>query len=342
MKKIARCIRKSILFFFIMIIATSFVHAQEPVLTKVGTYKCGRQPKQVLFSPDSKYIIMPLLDDNGFDIFSVQEKKIIKRINPPNAAKVGFAEGLFIPQKNTFLVSQMTTANVYEYSYPAFELIRTIPTTGNWSKFIAFSSEKQLLAVSNWVSNDVSIIDYKTGECLRKIKTGAAPRGLYFIEGGKTIISLSFDDGLIEKLDVETGKQLNVIKVSNGAMRHIVLNDDNTKAYVSDMYHRLVYEVNLTTFKITSQTQVFNNPNTIKLYNNRWLFVSSRGPNNKEDYTKRSPENGKIQIIDTQSMKIILSFEGGNQPTGLDVSPDGKYLCFSNFQDENIELYEIN
>ncbi len=333
--------KKLILFSLLTFLGVTFLNAEQPALTKIGTYKCGRQPKQVLFSPDSKYIIMPLLDDTGFDIFSVQEKKIIKRINPPNSAKVGFAEGLFIPAKGVFLVSQMATANIYEYTYPGFEYKRTIPTTGNWSKFIAFSSEKQLLAVSNWVSNDVSIIDYKTGNCIKKISTGAAPRGLYFIEGGKTIISLSFDDGFIEKFDVETGKQLAVIKVADGAMRHIVLNSDNTKAYVSDMYHRLVYEVNLETFKITGKTQVFNNPNTIKLYNDRWLFVSSRGPNNKEDYTKRSPENGKIQVIDTQTMEVVISFEGGNQPTGLDISPDGKYLCFSNFQDQNIELYEI-
>ena len=333
--------KKLIVFCFLVISAAAYLYSQEPVLTKIGKYKCGRQPKQVLFSPDSKYIIMPLLDDTGFDIFSLEEKKIIKRILPPNSSKVGFAEGLFIPEKNVFLVSQMTTANLYEYTYPGFEYKRTIPTTGNWSKFIAFSSQKQLLAVSNWVSNDVSIIDYKTGECLKKIETGAAPRGLYFLENGNTIISLSFNAGLIEKFDVQTGKRLNFIKVDNAAMRHIVLNDNQTKAYVSDMYHRLVYEVDLTTFTITAKKQVFNNPNTIKLYNNRWLFVSSRGPNNKEDYTKRSPENGKIQIIDTQTMKVILSFEGGNQPTGLDISPDGKYLCFSNFQDENIELYEI-
>ena len=334
--------KKLILFSLLTFLGVTFLNAEQPALTKIGTYKCGRQPKQVLFSPDSKYIIMPLLDDTGFDIFSVQEKKIIKRINPPNSAKVGFAEGLFIPEKGIFLVSQMTTANVYEYSYPGFEYKRTIPTTGNWSKFIACSSERQLLAVSNWVSNDVSIIDYKSGQCLRKISTGAAPRGLYFLENGKTIISLSFDDGLIEKYDVDSGKELSHIKIQNAAMRHIVLNKDSSKAYVSDMYHRMIYEINLATFTITAKTQVFNNPNTIKLYNDRWLFVSSRGPNNKEDYTKRSPENGKIQLIDTTTMKVILSFEGGNQPTGLDVSPDGKYLCFSNFQDENIELYEIN
>ena len=329
----------AVLFFTFCIVI--IMHAQELVLTKTGTYKCGQQPKQVLFSPDSKFIIMPLLNDNGFDVFSIHEKKIIKRINPPEAAKLGFAEGLFIPQKNVFLVSQMTTAKLHEYSYPGFNYKRTISTGGNWSKFIAFSDETQLLAVSNWVSNDVSIIDYATGNCLRKISTGAAPRGLYFIEGGKSLISLSFDEGLVQKFDVETGKQLSVLKVEKAAMRHIVLNTGSTKAYVSDMYHKMIYEINLASFKITGRTQVFNNPNTIKLYKDRWLFVSSRGPNNTEDYTKRSPKNGKIQIIDTQTMKIVKAFEGGNQPTGLDISPDEKYLCFSNFQDANIELYEI-
>ena len=136
--------KKLILFSLLTFLGVTFLNAEQPLLTKIGTYKCGRQPKQVLFSPDSKYIIMPLLDDTGFDIFSVQEKKIIKRIQPPNASKVGFAEGLFIPEKNVFLVSQMTTANIYEYTYPGFEYKRTIPTTGNWSKFIAFNSQDQL------------------------------------------------------------------------------------------------------------------------------------------------------------------------------------------------------
>ena len=341
--RITRCrfhIKKTLLICFLFSIGLSFF--AQPALTKIGTYKCGRQPKQVLFSPDNKYVIMPLLEDTGFDIFSVADKKVIKRITPPNAEKEGFAEGLFIPEKNAFFVSQMTTANIYEYSYPDFKLRRTISTTGNWSKFIAWSSEKQLLAVSNWISNDISLIDYGTGKCIRKLKTGAAPRGLYFINGGKEIISLSFDSGKIEKFDVYTGKRLDSVTIENGAMRHIVMNSSKTTAYISDMYYRSIYEFDMATFKITRKTKVFNNPNTIDLLNDRWLFVSSRGPNNKEDYTKRSPENGKIQIIDTTTMQVVTSFEGGNQPTGLDVSDNGNLLCFSNFQDENIELYEIS
>lgn len=313
----------------------------QPTVEKIGTYKCGRQPKQVLFSPDNKYILMPLLDDNGFDIFSVEEKKIIKRINPPNSKELGFAEGLFVPEKNAFFVSQMTTANIYEYSYPDFTYKRTISTNGTWSKFIVYSKEKNLLAVSNWVSNDVSLIDYDSGKVLRKLKTGAAPRGLWFLNEGKEILSLSFDGGVIEKFSTVDGTRLNVIKIQDAAMRHVVVSADEKTAFISDMYHRQILKVDLENFKITSTTKVFNNPNTIDLLNDRWLFVSCRGPNNPEDYTKRSLVNGKIYILDTRDLSLVKTIDGGNQPTGLDVSPNGKFLCFSNFQDENIELWEI-
>jgi len=316
-----------------------------PLLTKIDTYSCGRQPKQVLFSPDSGYIALPLLDDKGFDIFSLLEKKIIKRITPPSAEKLGFAEGLFIPSKKTFLVSQMTTANIYEYSYPDFELKRAIPTCGEWSKFIAYSPERELLCVSNWISNDISIIEYKSGKLLRKIKTAASPRGLLFTDEGRNIIVLCFDGGKIQKFSTETGARLAEKAVEKSAMRHIVAKrkttDSESRAYVSDMYHAQIYEIDLNSLNIIRKVRVHNNPNTIALYDDRWLFVSCRGKNNPEDYTKRSLENGQIYVIDTENMTVCTTFEGGNQPTGLDISPDESLLCFSNFQDSNIELYSI-
>ncbi len=312
-----------------------------PIVTKIGSYICGKQPKQVLFSPDDKYIIMPLLGDTGFDIFSVEEKKITKRITPPDSKLTGFAEGLFIPEKNAFFVSQMTTGKIHEYTYPGFEFKRSISTDAEWSKVIVWSREKQLLAVSNWITNNISIIDYEKGTVQRLISTAAAPRGLYFVNGGKEIISLAFDGGKIEKFEVDTGKKLATISIAKSAMRHIVVNRAGTHAFVSDMYFKTVYDIDLATFTISKQIKVFNNPNTIDLYNDRWLFVSCRGPNNPDDYTKRSPKNGKIYIIDTNDMTEVSNFEGGNQPTGLDVSNNGRYLCFSNFQDKNIELYSI-
>ena len=333
---------------FCLLILSAFVFCEEyeksttgPFLTKLGTFPCGQQPKQVLFSPDSKIIALPLLDDKGFDLFSVAEQKVIKRITPPNAEQLGFAEGLFIKEKNVFLVSQMTTGNLYEYSYPDFQLKRTIKTGGNWSKFIAYNPQKDILAVSNWLSNTVSIIDYKTGKLLKTLKTAAAPRGLLFTEKGENIIVLCFDGGKIQKFAVETGIKVAEKSVEKSAMRHIVSADTENRAYVSDMYYGKIYEIDTNTLEIIREVKVHNNPNTIALANGRWLFVSCRGKNNPVDYTLRSPENGKIYIIDTTTMAVERIFTGGNQPTGLDISPDGKTLCFSNFQDGNIELYSI-
>jgi len=332
---------KSFLISIFLIFSTSILTA-EPVLTKIGTFSCGQQPKQVLFSPDSKVIALPLLDDNGFDIFDMEEKKVVKRISPPNADKLGFAEGLFIKEKDCFFVSQMTTGTIYEYSYPDFKLKRSISTKGEWSKFIAYNHDKNLLAVSNWISNTVSLIDYESGKLISHLKTSASPRGLLFTDNGESIIVLCFDGGKIQKFNTESGALEKEVTVNKSAMRHIVSSSDDKKAYVSDMYFRQIYEIDLSTLEILRKVQVHNNPNTIALANGKWLFVSCRGKNNPVDYTLRSLENGKICIIDTETMKVIKSFEGGNQPTGLDISLDGKILCFSNFQDGNIELYNID
>ena len=334
-------VRKLFFICFFLCFSASLSFGNDSItLKKRGLYSCGKQPKQVIFSPDSKYIIFPLLDDSGFDIFSVSENKFIKRVTCPSPKSKGFAEGLFIPQKSVFLISQMTTASLHEFSYPDFEYKRTIPTGGVWSKFIAYSPEKNILAVSNWLSNDISIIDYDSGNLIRTIPTKAAPRGLYFIDGGDKIISLAFDGGEIELFEVANGERLEHIAVKKSCMRHIVVDASETFAYVSDMYNRKIYKINLSLFQIVDQIQVFNNPNTIDLLDN-YLFVSCRGPNSRNVYTDRSPVNGRIFLIDCATFEIMSDFEGGNQPTGLDVSPDGSLLCFSNFQDANMELYEI-
>ncbi len=308
---------------------------------KEGSYSCGRQPKQVLFSPDSSLVVLPLLDDKGFQVISLADGSHPRLIAPPRAEKLGFAEGLFIPEKQAFFVSQMSTGYIYEYDYPSFSFRREISTGGVWSKFIAWSGDKRLLAVSNWVSNDVSLIDYESGKVLRSIKTKAAPRGLAFTKQGSEIIVLCFDGGVIQKFSTEDGKLLASCAVQKSAMRHIAVNDAESKAYISDMYHASLYELDLSSFAITRTWKVFNNPNTIALYKDRYLFASSRGPNNKKDYTLRSPVDGKITVIDTLTGEVVLAIRGGNQPTGLDISPDGKWLCFSNFQDANIELYRL-
>jgi DNA-binding beta-propeller fold protein YncE len=87
---------------------------------------------------------------------------------------------------------------------------------------------------------------------------------------------------------------------------------------------------------------VDSHPNTIRLTpDGKYLFVSCRGPNNPDGYTLPSPRDADIVIIDTESFKTLTSWAQGNQPTGLDISPDGRYLATTDFMDRHVNLYVI-
>jgi sugar lactone lactonase YvrE len=72
------------------------------------------------------------------------------------------------------------------------------------------------------------------------------------------------------------------------------------------------------------------------------LFVSCRGKNfSPEDYFQPGPEWGTVLIFDTTSGKLVDAIIGGNQPTALDISPDGRTLVFSDFLDSQLEFYQV-
>lgn len=85
-----------------------------------------------------------------------------------------------------------------------------------------------------------------------------------------------------------------------------------------------------------------SNINTIKLSSdNKKLFISSRGQNNNNGYLHKGPDFGKILVYDTVGKRITDWVWGGNQPTGLAVSPDNSLLVFSDFLDRRVEIYHI-
>jgi DNA-binding beta-propeller fold protein YncE len=53
------------------------------------------------------------------------------------------------------------------------------------------------------------------------------------------------------------------------------------------------------------------------------------------------PEWGTVLAIDTATGTVLDAIVGGNQPTGLDVSPDGKLVAYSDFLDNRVSVYEI-
>jgi len=151
-----------------------------------------------------------------------------------------------------------------------------------------------------------------------------------------------FSNGQLQKIDIKTLSIIKTFNFPHGAKRHILLDRKKNLFYVTDMYRGSVYIINAVDDKVLKEIPVDKKLNTAKLSpDGKYLYVSSRGPNNPETYLKKGPVFGKVFVIDTTTFEIKDWIWGKNQPTGLDVSPDGRLLAFTNFLDNEIEVYRI-
>ena len=315
-------------------------------LIPLGMYDCGFQPKQVDITPDSRYLYIALLSDKGFNIFDTETMEMVNYVQVEKWGELeGFVEGLFIPKYNAYFISQMSTGYLFEYDVsdyaePVFR--RRLKTEGGWTKVMAYSDDLDMLAATNWHSYDVTIFDYGSGEIVTKITDLVEPRGVIFSNDGKYIYITTYLGGSIYKFNTSNWKQEGKINIRYSAQRHIRITDDDKTIYVSDMRYNKISVIDTETFTIEKEIDTDTNPNTIDMTEDeKYLFVSARGPNNEISYLKRSPEEGHVNIIDLDKQEVISRITAGTQPTGLDVAPDGSFFAVSNFQDQNFEIYGI-
>jgi YVTN family beta-propeller protein len=304
---------------------------------KVGETRTGPSPKQVAFSPDGTELWVPLLGAVGVDVYRVPSLERIARI--PLGTKGG-VEVIFNRSGTRAYVSQMHTATVYEIDRVAKRVLRVLPTKGVWTKVLELSPDEKTLYAANWVSNDISVIDLTTATVSKVIPTVKTPRGLIVTPDGAALYVAGFENGEVVRIDLATGTQTELMR-TGGAMRHLTLDPTSSTLYADDMGRDSVYTFNLLTGAKRTLATTDSHPNTITLNpSGRYLYVSNRGQNSDDGYYVPGPDFGSVLVVDTVTGAIVDAIVGGNQTTGLDVSPDGRYVAFTDFLDGRLQLYE--
>ncbi len=305
---------------------------------KLTVFSTSGAPKQVAFTPNGSELWVTLLDAFGVEIFDPLTGERLDAIDLPEA---GAVEVIFNQSGTTAYVSQMETASVYEIDVASRRVERRLDAGGLWTKVMALSPDERTLYASNWVSNDVGEIDLDTGEVVRRIPTVLTPRGLYVTPDGSGLYVAGFENGEIQLIDLATGLG-EVLYRSGGAMRHLVGDPARGLVYASDMARAHTLVVDTATGEVTELAPVDRVPNTIDLDpEGRVLYVSNRGRNNPVTYYEPGPEWGSVVLVDTATGRHLDAIVGGNQPTGLDVSPDGTLLASSDFLDDRVTVYRI-
>ncbi len=304
---------------------------------KLREIATGSKPKQVAFSPDGRELWVILLAGQGVEIFNATTRQRLAEID---LGAHGAVEVVFSEDGSTAYVSQMETASVFEIDRKTYSVRRRLPTGGTWSKAMALAPGGTSLYVSNWSSNNVSEIDLISGQVRRLIKMVATPRGLYPTPDGRRLFVAGFGKGEIARIDLTNGSSETLL-ATGGAMRHLAGDPQRGLLYAADLGRDEVYVVDLNTEQVRKLADTNSQPNTIDLSaDGQVLYVSNRGANGKSYYLP-GPEWGSVLAIDTTTGVLLDAIVGGNQTTGLDVSPDGRFLAFSDFLDDRVQVFEV-
>lgn len=85
-------------------------------------------------------------------------------------------------------------------------------------------------------------------------------------------------------------------------------------------------------------------PNTIVLDprpGNRYLYVSCRTTKGYPPRDGVYDWDGKIDVVDTRTGRVIFSLVGGEEPMGLTITPDGRTLISSDFRGSRVRFYDV-
>jgi len=305
----------------------------------------GKQPKSATFISARK-VVLPLLDDNHSEVIDI-ETGVVTRLEVPQnyAKKGGFVESVRVPPLKEFWVSQMMASAIHRFDAETLAYKGTIDLTGKWTKVLAYDAKRNVVYASNWNSADISVVSVSELREVKKIKLKGTPRGMAFSADGQYMLAAFFGgasdsdgQGKTQKIDLDTQKVVDTV-IKGGTHRHAVrLKGEREIFAVSDMAKSRVYFVE--DFEKKSETPVQRLPNTIaESPDGKYLYVSCRGRNGAS-YLKKGPELGHLNVIDLKTRKVVEEIEAGNQPTGLDVSPDGKYVVLTDFLDHAMRVYE--
>lgn len=306
----------------------------------------GKQPKSAMFISDRR-VILPLLDDNHVEVVDIVTGQTSRLEVPAQYAKRGgFVESVRVPTRGEFWVSQMKAAAIHRFAADTLAYRGTVALSGAWTKVLAYDSVRDLVYASNWNSADISVVSVQELKEIKKIKLGSVPRGMAFSADGNTMVAAMFGGkndsdkaGRTALIDLVTQKITGTI-IEGGAHRHAVRLKNGSNVFaVSDMARNRVYFIE--NYTKVAETAVFSNPNTIvESPDGKYLYVSCRGHNNAQSFLLKGPDFGKVMVINVVTRRVIEEIEGGNQSTGLDVSPDGKYIVSTDFLDHAMRVYE--
>lgn len=307
-------------------------------LTLEAEGRTGPQPRSLLFSPEGDRIFVPLLNGSGVEVWNRSPLERRTVLVPPGfEGQRGLVEAAYSPLTRELWISPVTGSRLFLYDMDTLAYKGEISTEGLFVKVMAFSPDGRQVALTNWESPRILLLDPQTRTVTARLDTSGIPRGLGWSPDGRRLYAALFDVGRLDRFT--DGRPDGRLELGEDtAPRHVLVRDG--RIYISEMARGQLIWADEASFRVVGRLNLAPNINAMaESPDGAWVAVLTRGRNNPEDFTRPGPDFGRLFLLHRPSGRLAPVYWGRNQPTGLAWSPDGRWLAFTDFLDDNLQLY---
>ena len=206
---------------------------------------------------------------------------------------------------------------VYRIDTATFEIDQVI-MVGAVPKYLAVSPDNRFVVVSNFCSQDVSIVDIASGVEVQRIVVGLHPRGIAItndsstayvsVMGGGNVIAINLSDFTTRTLSS-----------AGYTPRHLVLSPDNSVLYITNNKSGTVRAINPQTDTVIATVRTGTEPRTMVMSEDgASLYVVNY-------------QDDQLSKIRTSDMKVIQTIATGDRPIGVTYDAEMRQVWVANY-----------
>jgi YVTN family beta-propeller protein len=179
--------------------------------------------------------------------------------------------------------------------------------------------------ITNYLSNNVSVINTTTNNVTATMPVGIGPTGVAVSPDGTKVYVANEVSNNVSVIDTATNQVTATVPVGNYP-DGVAVSPDGQNVYVANQNDNTVSVINTTTNKVTATVPVGTGP-----------FGVAVTPDGSNAYLTNFYGN-TVSVINTTNNTVTATVNGLNMPNGVSVTPDGQKVYVTNYASNNVSV----
>ncbi len=287
------------------------------------TISTGLNPHEIVLTPDHRYAYLSnyAAPGNTISVIDLVKRQHIKQISTGEYGRIhGTA---MAPDGRHAYFTAGQSGYVIEVDTRTNAVTRQIPTHGKISHMVYVSPDGTKLYTANIESEDISVLDRKSGELLFKIPAGSGVEGMSFTPDGKQLWAMNQTGGSVMIIDLSTHQVIETFECPGMPVR-IRFTPDGKRAVIAHWIQEgAVSIVDVASRKTIKKLMVGKYAIGVEITaDGKRAFVGCEDASKAEqlggghERVEHAVESDGVHVIDLEKLEVI-----GTVKTGLGPDP---------------------